>query len=239
MKAANGINLFVKPGYLTTTSRIFQRFLSTETDELHNVLIRSRSLKRLSGQNSHAQEEENRELDLEIARKVCGIEYHPRILSRGRMSLIVELKSSDEAKLLLENRQVEIDDNIFFIVPEPTAEEYEEIHKERCLEFVIIQGIPELASGNKKEQKKNSLKYVGTILSHLGSEIQVRSVRLMGTKMVEKTRWVKVGFHSQDDAQSLLDDGNTNKVKIEEHTFHINPFQVERKIRAYKIECDA
>ena len=235
MEAANGASLFVCPRRLTTTSHKCMRFLSTETDQLRelsrqkNIVIKSRALQR------HAQGGDS--CDLEIVQKVCGIDYPPNILMRGKMTIKVELRSSKEVMLLLENgegRRVKIDDDIFFINPELTAERRLEEYNERCLKRVIIQGIPELASDNELEQKEHSLKFVEKILSQLGSKSQIQFVKAMGKKMADNSGQVKVGFHSQEDAQSLLNDGNVNEVNINEHTFYIKPFQPDKRY-LYKI----
>ena len=216
ISAAKVTNLFTTTGYLPPTTHPCPKFLSSETDL---DVFRSKAL----FIRSKAFLESSKDPGI-LIQEVCGTDYIPKIHFRGKKSILVELRSSEEAKLLVENGeegQVRIGDHIFWIDPSLTKTER---YTERCSKRVIIQGIPESISDDKEENKEHSRKAVEIILNQLGSKCQVEFVRPMGTKMANKSRWVVVGLPSKKDAQSLLKDGKVKKLKIGEHTMHINPF---------------
>ena len=220
ISVAKVTNLFTTTGYLTPTTLPCLKFLSTES-------IRDRSKKIFIESNVFREPE----VDLGILKEVCGTEYIPEILFRGKGGILAELRSSEEAKLLVEKCErghVKIGDQYFRISPslgrEQETEYRTERYNERCSMRVIIRGIPESTSDNKEENEEHSLKAVKKILSHLGSECQVLYAYPAGEKQADRSRGVIALFPCQEDVQSLLNDGKVKTVKIGEHKLYINPF---------------
>ena len=220
ISAAKVTNLFTTTGYLTPATLPCLKFLSTEkySNKKHgrsrNIFIRSKVFLETSE-------------DLGILKEVCGTDYIPKIHFRGKSSILVELRSAEEVKLLVgngEERQVKIGDQIFWMDPPRTREHAAERYTDRCSKRVVIQGILESTSDDEEENKEHSLKAVENMLSHLGSKCQVDFVRPMGKKMANRQRLVQVDFTAQEEAQSLLNDGKEKTFKIGEQMLYIRPY---------------
>ena len=233
ISAAKVTNLFTATGYLTPATRPCLKFLSSETDlnifgseksesdydQSKNLFIRS---------GAFTQKIFRRDKIQKILKEVCGTDYIPKIYFRGKKSVLVGLRSSEEAKKLLVGdggeKRVAIGDHIFWIDPSRTREQETERYTERHFKRVAIRGIPESTSDDNKENKEHSLKAVEIMLNHLGSKCQVEFVRPMGKKTANRNRPVLAVFPTQEDVQSLLSDGKVKTFKIGEKTLHIEPF---------------